>query len=178
MRILVIAGSLRTKSTNSALVRAVGAVADPDTTVDVFDTLGTVDPFSPEVGDDEAPAAVADLRARVGAADGVVVSTPEYAHGAPGVVKNALDWLVGSGELTGKPVVVVSSSPDPAGGIRALASLAITLTVMGVRLVDTVVVPFLRTKLDEGGELADPSTRRKLASALDSIREGMADPPA
>jgi chromate reductase, NAD(P)H dehydrogenase (quinone) len=174
VRILVLGGSLRAKSTNAALARAVGSVAAADTTADVFDRLGEIPPFSTDIGDDDAPPAVTDLRARIAAADGVVVSTPEYAHGVPGVVKNALDWLVGSGELADKPTALVSSSPDSAGGVRAMAALAVTLTVMGVRLVDIVTVPLLRTRLDAGGELADPSTRRKLASALESIREGVA----
>jgi chromate reductase, NAD(P)H dehydrogenase (quinone) len=176
MRILVVGGSLRVRSTNAALVRAVVDLATPDTTVDVYGRLAEIPSFSPDIPDDDAPEPVTELRALVAAADGVVVSTPEYAHGAPGALKNALDWLVGSGEAAAKPFVVVSSSPDPNGGIRALTALATTLTVMGGQLADLVTVPMLRTKLGADGELADPGTRRKLASALESLREARTAP--
>lgn len=114
MRVLGISGSLKPSSANSALLRSLaGASRDP---FDLWDRLGALPHFVPgDDGDD----AVASLRAAVAAADVVVVATPEYAGGMPGSLKNALDWLVGSGELYDKRVIVLSAAPAPERGQAA-----------------------------------------------------------
>ena len=77
-------------------------------------------------------AVVSDFRSQLNSSAGVVISTPEYAHGIPGALKNALDWLVASGELYEKPVALFSPSPY---SLFAHASLVETLTVMMARLI-------------------------------------------
>jgi NAD(P)H-dependent FMN reductase len=125
--------------------------------------------FNPD--DDEegrpVPPTVGDLRARVIAADGWVISSPEYAHGVPGSLKNALDWLVSCPEVPGRPVLLLNASA--AGGDFAQAALAETLRTMSLRVLEqSLTRPFLPRKLQEGGTL-DPGAARMLRGALEAL---------
>lgn len=120
MKILAVSGSLRADSSNTLLLRAAGRLAPPDCAVELFAGLGALPHFNPDI-EDPAPAAVAHWKAAVAGADGLIFSTPEYAHGIPGSLKNALDWLVGGVEIVGKPVVLLNASPL---SIHAPAALA------------------------------------------------------
>jgi chromate reductase, NAD(P)H dehydrogenase (quinone) len=166
MRILGISGSLRTGSSNTALLRAAASIASPGTLVVVYDGLGALPPFNPDLdrdGDEPAPA-VAALRSEISAADGVIISSPEYAHGVPGVLKNALDWLVSYPDLAGKPVVLWNASA--AGGEHAQASLVEILKTMSARVLvdDSLLAPFLRRKLEAGAALAGEAAQEVAAS--------------
>ena len=114
MRILGICGSLKDTSANAALLQAFVAAAPESITV--WDHLGELPHFVP---DNEGGSCVASLRNAVAHADAIVIATPEYAGGMPGSLKNALDWLVGTGELYGKSVAVVSAAPSPERGTNA-----------------------------------------------------------
>src|SRR5262249_57120733 len=107
--------------------------------------------------------AIAELRALLAAADGVLVSSPEYAHGVPGALKNALDWIVSSGELEGKPVVLIVASPS--GGRWAQASLTPTLAGPGARLVRHVALTFTRTQIDGEGNLCGRDLARRVQTS-------------
>jgi NAD(P)H-dependent FMN reductase len=112
--IVGISGSLKTESSNSALLRAMAA-AEPGR-IELWDGLGALPHFTP---DDDGGPPVASLRAAVAHADAVLIATPEYAGGMPGSLKNALDWLVGTGELYDKHVAVVSAAPSAERGQAA-----------------------------------------------------------
>ena len=140
MRIFAISGSLRAQSGNTALLEALRRFAPPSVVVEIFHELELIPPFNPDRENDEPPAAVAHFRDGLKNADVVLFSTPEYAHGVPGVLKNALDWVVGSGELYEKPVAILQTSATR--GANALASLKATLAIMGTKLlVQTVIEP-------------------------------------
>ncbi|NJR32237.1 MAG: NAD(P)H-dependent oxidoreductase, partial [Chamaesiphon sp. CSU_1_12] len=79
----------------------------------IYDGIGNLPHFNPELDDELAIAAVQDWRTQIQAADGILFCTPEYAHGVPGSLKNALDWIVSSGEFMGKPTAIISASPSP-----------------------------------------------------------------
>ena len=132
MKILGISGSLRTASVNTALLRTAATLTSHGVTLIVYDGLGNLPHFNPELDKDPLPLAVADFRSQLNSSAGVIISSPEYAHGIPGVLKNALDWLVASGELYEKPVTLFNASPRTS---YAQASLAETLTVMTARLI-------------------------------------------
>ena len=100
MRILGISGSLRDQSKNTVALRGAAGVV-------LFEELGLLPHFNPDLDVEPFPEAVVRWRAALLAADAVVISSPEYAHGVPGVLKNALDWVVGSGEFMHKPVALV-----------------------------------------------------------------------
>lgn len=173
MRILAISGSLRSASLNTALLRAVAALAPETVKVELWGGLGDLPNFNPELDGDEPPAAVADYRSRLNAAAGVLISSPEYAHGVPGVLKNALDWVVGSGELVGKPVALLNASPRAQ---HAQASLVETLTVMTAVLVEeaAITVPLLGKTLDEHGMASDPQFAGPLRMAIDAFARAIA----
>src|SRR5947209_20111515 len=106
MRIAAVCGSLQENSSNGLVLTTAQKVAPAGTDVVIFQSLGEVPGFNPDA--EVVPEAVAELRALLGSADGVLISAPEYAHGLAGVLKNALDWIVGSGELYGKRVAIVA----------------------------------------------------------------------
>lgn len=135
MHVVAISGSLKASSANSALVRAL-ADADPEQ-IEVWDALGDLPHFTP---DDDGGAPVASLRDAVLGADAVLLATPEYAGGMPGVLKNALDWLVGTGELYGKPVAIVSAAPAPERGVNARRWIEEVVGYQGGRVVTSFTV--------------------------------------
>jgi NAD(P)H-dependent FMN reductase len=170
MRILAVSGSLRAGSSNLALLRAAAAVAPEGMELVLYEGVGTLPHFNPDLDGEGAipPPAVQHLRGVIGEADAVVISSPEYAHGLPGSLKNALDWIVSSGELTDKPVVLLNASA--AGGQRAQASLAQTLRVMGARVLEnaSLIEPFVRKKLSPG-DIVEAEVAQKLRASLDAL---------
>jgi NAD(P)H-dependent FMN reductase len=115
---------------------------------------------------------VVEFRARLKGSDGIVISSPEYAHGVSGVLKNALDWVIGSGELSGKQVAILNASPR---ATIAHASLLEIITTMDAQVVlpACIAVPLLGKKLNASeiaasAELA-PLLRESLAKLAHSI---------
>jgi chromate reductase len=145
MRILAISGSLRTASSNSTLLRAAAAIAGPDVEMVAFAGLGDLPHFNPDLDQGTPPSAVAEFRQEVAGADALVISSPEYAHGVPGTLKNALDWLVGGIEINGKPVALLNAS---ARATHADESLRETLTVMGAKVISYTISLDGRKNLD------------------------------
>ena len=164
MRILAISGSLRAVSSNTALLRAAAALAPEGLEVALYGGLGDLPHFNPDLEDAE-PLAVTDLRRQVRAADGLLISSPEYAHGVPGVLKNALDWLVGGSEIVDKPIALWNAAPR---ATHAQASLAETLKTMSTRIVPaaSIALPLLGRKIDEAGIVAAPELAGPLRAAL------------
>jgi NAD(P)H-dependent FMN reductase len=167
--LLLISGSLRAGSVNRAVIAAAAEFA-PSV---VYPGLGALPHFNPDL-DDALPDEVVALRAAIGAADGVLLCTPEYAGGLPGSFKNLLDWTIGGGELYGKPVAWINASSvaAPTGGADAHDSLRKTLTYAGVRIVDEACarIPIPRQAV-EGGALVDPDLRGRVAVAVRRLVE-------
>ncbi len=170
VQILAISGSLRAASSNTAVLRAMTSVAPAGVAITLYDRLGDLPPFNPDLDVEGAtpPAIVLDLRARIGRAAGVVISSPEYAHGVPGVLKNALDWLVSSVEFPGKPLALVNVS---ARSTYAQAQLTEILTTMSARFVDSasVTLPLDGKRLDAAAMSADAAIARVLRAAIDAL---------
>jgi len=154
-RILAISGSLRDASSNTRLLRAAAAVAPEGVEVRLYEGLAGLPHFNPDEDVEPGSVAVAEFRALLRYADAVLICSPEYAHGVPGSLKNALDWVVGSGELYGKPIGLLNASGR---AVHAQASLAETLKTMGVVLVPgaSATIPLDGRGLDEAGMAADP----------------------
>lgn len=164
MQFLAISGSLRRVSSNTALLRAAAALAPEGVEIIVYKGLGDLPHFNPDLEENE-PESVTDFRARVREADGLLISSPEYAHGVPGVLKNALDWLVGGQEFINKPVALLSASPR---ATHAQASLTETITVMTGRIVAeaSITLPLLGMKLDESGIVSHLEMSSALREAI------------
>lgn len=137
MRILAISGSLRAASSNTRLIAALPALAPPGVEVVVYAGLGGLPHFNPDLVEPAPPAPVRDLWDRVGGCDGLVICSPEYAHGVAGAMKNALDWLVPSVEFPETAVALLNPAPHAQ---HAIAQMRETLTMMSARIVDQACV--------------------------------------
>lgn len=170
LRMLAMSGSLRHVSSNTALLRTAVQLAPVGVELSVYAELGTIPPFNPDLDTDAPPAAVSRFRAALQASDALLISSPEYAHGVSGVLKNALDWVVGSGELIDKPIALINAS---AHATHAHASLRETLTTMSGHVVEnaSITIPFAAAALDADGTLRDA----RVAASLTSVIEALAD---
>ena len=178
VRIIAVSGSLRSRSSNTELLRAVAALAPPEVEVTLYDGLGDLPHFNPDLDGDDVASSVKYWRSQLLAADGAIFSTPEYAHGLPGVLKNGLDWVVGSSELVAKPVTLFNASSR---ATYAQASLIETLTVMSARVVSeaSVTVHLIGKSISAVQILEDPEMAAALRVGIDSfshvIREGRSE---
>ena len=174
MRWLTISGSLRRNSTNSAALAAFARLAPAGVQVEAYLGLAMLPPFNP---DDDAessvpPAGVSGLRAAVARADALVIAAPEYAHGLPGVFKNALDWMVASDALVDKPVVLINAAPR---AFHAQANLREILGTMAARLLPEafVAVPLTGRILSVTEIVADEQLATVLAAAGLALQEAL-----
>jgi chromate reductase, NAD(P)H dehydrogenase (quinone) len=172
MKVLAIPGSLRATSSNAALLRAARGVVPAGTQVTLYDGLGGLPHFSPDLDVEPIPTPVAALRAYVGAVDALAISSPEYAHGIPGSLKNALDWLVSTVQPIGKPVLLVSASP--AGAKHAHAQLLEVLRTMSMRVIDGGAHMFSRAKLDVNGGITSPELLAALTKGFIQLAQACA----
>jgi len=178
VRLLAISGSVRAASTNTALLRAAAKAAPEGVTVTLYEGLGKLPIFNPD-HTEALPPAVAELRRLALSCDGLLISSPEYAHGVPGGLKNALDWIVGWGEIANKPVALFNTSPY---GEHAKAALAEILVTMSLCIVPEagLTVHLRGSKPEEAApKLATPEVRESLhraltafARAIETLTEG------
>jgi NAD(P)H-dependent FMN reductase len=167
--ILAISGSLRSGSLNSTLLRAAARLAPSDISIELYPAIGQLPLFNPDL---EAldPPAVAALRRRIVAAGAVLIASPEYARGVTGVIKNALDWMVGNESFVAKPVGLLNASPR---ATVAQAALRETLLTMSAHVVADacVTVPLLGSGLDEEGIIHHTQIAATLRSALRALQQ-------
>ena len=175
VRILLISGSTRRGSGNTAALRTVQALAPDGITAELYDGLAALPAFSPDE-DERPPGPAADLRARIAAADALLFCTPEYAGTLPGSLKNLLDWTVGGGEIYGKRGWV--NVAVGGRGTGAEEHLAMVLRYVGAVAVDgaCVRVPVPREAAGPDGIINDPEIRTALGAALSALA-GAATPP-
>lgn len=167
--ILAVSGSLRAASYNTAALRAAALAAPPGVTVHVYDGIGTLPLFDPDldgaVDDAAPPAPVAAWRAALDAADALLIASPEYAHGISGVMKNALDWAVSMPTFPGKPVALLNTSPRAHHAQDALREVLVT---MSARLVPqaSIALPLQGSRLDLDGIVGRADLMQALRGAL------------
>lgn len=136
MRILGISGSLQRRSANATLLEVAGASLPAGVTFQVFDGVRNLPHFDPDIEKDgQTPPPVAALRQAVAASDALLIASPEYGHSLPGSLKNAIDWLIGSGELESKLVAITAAVPAKERGQRGLEALRDTLGAVSARIV-------------------------------------------
>jgi chromate reductase, NAD(P)H dehydrogenase (quinone) len=166
MRLVAISGSLRSASLNTSVLQAARRLAPRGVEIELFEGIGQLPFFNSDLEAGPLPDAVAAFRGIIATADGILISSPEYARGVSGVMKNALDWLVGCEQFPGKPVALINTSPR---ATHALAALALTLQTMSAHLVAeaSITLPLLGTVHDADSIAADP----ELAGAIrDSLK--------
>ena len=171
-RLLGISGSLRKASTNTAILNALAAAVADKATLEIF-PLNDLPLYDQDIDVDPSPRAVAALRAAIGAADGVVIASPEYNYGMSGVLKNALDWAsrpYGKSNLTGKPVLTITASPASTGGVRAQSQLHETLTAIAALVVlrPQAVIGGVFQKMQDG-KFTDETSMQFLIAGIDDL---------
>jgi chromate reductase, NAD(P)H dehydrogenase (quinone) len=174
VRLLTVCGSLQERSANRAAIAVASSVAAArGATVDDFNRLADIPAFNADLGDEHV-AVVDDWRRRVDAADVVLVAAPEYAGGVAGAVKNAFDWLVGSGNMYRKPVGVISAGTS--GGQHARRMTTQTLTWQGAYVVAELGITAPRTKSDDEGRFTDAPTLAAISSLTELLLAAAAMP--
>lgn len=179
-RVLLVCGSLQRRSANrAALDVAQAALSASGAEVSTFGGLGSIPPLNPDRDDDPGEAVLA-FRAEIGAADAVLLAAPEYAGAIAGVVKNALDWIVGSGDLYGKPVALLSAGTS--GGVFARRDLVRTLTWQGAHVVASLGIEAANTKSasdsDGSRRITDPRTLEEIRALAASLIASVAQSPS
>ena len=174
VRLLTVCGSLQERSANRGAISVASSIAVArGAIVDDFTRLGDIPAFNVD-RDGEHISVVEDWRHRVDTADVVLVAAPEYAGGVAGAVKNAFDWLVGSGDIYRKPVAVISAGTS--GGRYARQAMAQTLTWQGAYVVAELGITAPRTKSDDHGRLTDGPTVMAISSLTELLLGGAALP--
>jgi chromate reductase, NAD(P)H dehydrogenase (quinone) len=170
MRLLAISGSLRRASSNTAALEALARLAPEGVKALVYRELAELPPFNPDddAEDRPKPEPVERLRALIGASDALIIAAPEYAHGIPGALKNALDWLVASETFAGKPVALINTSPR---AFHAQASLREILSTMAARVMPEAFAAISLTGKTVTADdiLADPACARRLKESLEAL---------
>ncbi len=182
MQLLAISGSLRRASTNTALLRGLAVMAPPRARVTIFAGLGELPIFNPDNEGEATPGVVCAFAAAVAAADGIVISCPEYVHALPGGFKNALDWLVSRSEIIGKPIALLHASHR---GEDVLADLRRVLSTVSEGFAPEIFATFPMRKMtpeEIAAKLATPEQTEKLGgfltAFLDHIRRAAAQAAA
>lgn len=171
-RILGFAGSLRKNSYNKSLLRAASELVPEGVELEIFDLEG-IPPFNQDL-EDQPVEKVKEFKAKIRAADAVLIATPEYNYSIPGVLKNALDCAsrpYGDNAFEHKPVAIMGASPGMAGTLRAqyhLRQCFIFLTCFALNQPE-VIVSFAHEKIDKDGKVTDPKTRELVRSLLENL---------
>jgi NAD(P)H-dependent FMN reductase len=175
VHVLLISGSLRAASTNTAVLRTAVEVAEDGVTTTLYGGMGDLPHFNPDDDREGAPvhAAVADLRAEVAAADALLLCTPEYARALPGALKNLLEWTVGDAGTYDKPIAWINASGPaaPTGGADAHDSLRKVLGYVHADIVEAACarIALTRDAVGADGTITDPTLRDQIAEALGTL---------
>jgi chromate reductase len=170
--ILGFAGSLRKGSYNKALLRAAMELMPRDAKLEIFDIEGI--PLFNQDLETKMPEKIKEFKAKIRAADALLIATPEYNYSMSGVLKNAIDWAsrpYGDNAFEGKPVALMSASMGMGGGARAqyhLRQIFVSLNMHPVNRPE-VIVPFAHEKIDENGRVTDETTRKFIKELLGNL---------
>ena len=174
IRVIGIPGSLREASYNKGLLRAAAELAPAGMEIKIYQRLGDIPPYNDDVFAKGDPEPVADFKAAIGGADAMLIATPEYNYGVPGVLKNAIDWAsrpAGKSALNRKPAAIMGCSQGLGGTIRAQHALrqSFVFTETHVMLQPEIKLPSVAALFDAGGRLADENTRQHIKKFLEAL---------
>ncbi|MGE5649746.1 MAG: NADPH-dependent FMN reductase [Bacillota bacterium] len=172
--ILGISGSLRRKSFNSAALRAAQTLTPPGTTFEIAD-LSDIPMYNGDVHEQGYPAAVQALRARIAAADAVLIATPEYNYSIPGPLKNALDWAsrAPSQPFDGKPLAIMGATAGGLGTSRAQYHLRQVCVYLNALVLNKpeVMISGANAKFDQDGRLTDEATAGQIQGLVQALAD-------
>jgi chromate reductase len=173
LKILGICGSLRAGSYNMAALHAAQELAPAGMTIDIFD-ISTIPLYNEDVKAKGFPPVVADLRARIKAADGLLLATPEYNYSTSGVLKNTIDWASRPPEqpFDGKPIALMGASGGALGTARAQYHLRQMFIFLNAHILNRpeVMIAAAPSKFDAAGKLTDQATRDFVGTMLTAFK--------
>jgi len=166
-KILAISGSTRQNSSNGNLLRAIAMLFENELEMNIFEGIAALPHFNPDDTDKTIPE-VMQFRQLISNADGVIICTPEYAHGVPGSLKNAIDWTVSTNEFSHKPTALITASTDGRAGHAALLE---TLRTIEAENVDNIqlLISFVRTKITADNTISDEPTLAAIKKIIQDL---------
>jgi chromate reductase len=175
LKILLISGSTRAASTNTAACRMASQLAPPGLDVECYLDLASLPHFNPDDDHDPLPRTVANLRATVAAADAVLFCTPEYAGTLPGALKNLLDWMVGGDEFTAKPVAWIKVAADSRRGEGAHATLTTVLSYIQATIFEEACrhIPISPRAVTPDGLIADSTASAEIVQTVQTLADAV-----
>ena len=174
IRVIGIPGSLREASYNKGLLRAAAELAPAGMEIKIYQRLGDIPPYNDDVFAKGDPEPVADLKSLIGGADALLIVTPEYNYGVPGVLKNAIDWASrpsGKCVLNRKPAALMGCSPGLGGTIRCQHALrqSFVFTETHVMSQPEIKIPSAAPLFDASCKLTDENTRQHVKTFLEAF---------
>ncbi|WP_417265850.1 NADPH-dependent FMN reductase [Brumimicrobium sp.] len=169
MRIFAISGSASEKGSNYFLLEAMKVVFEGEHEIHIFDALADFPLFSPKRLEHEIPEIVKDFKKQVLLADAIIISTPEYTHNIPAVLKNMIEWCTHSGEFEHKPVLPITFTPHEPRGEYAMQSLLFSLNAIDANVI--VQIPLYKTDVEITNELIilSEATKEVLVAAFELL---------
>jgi chromate reductase len=166
-KIFAICGSTRDSSSNLLLLKVIEKLTVTLFDFEIFNELSLLPHFNPDENSDDIPS-VRSFRNKIREADGVMICTPEYAHGVPGSLKNAIDWTVGTAEFLQKPTVLITASTD---GQFAHQALLETLNVLEAKNMKelNLNIQFIRSKINPNGEITDLEVEKSILNLINKL---------
>jgi chromate reductase, NAD(P)H dehydrogenase (quinone) len=167
-KVLAISGSTRVNSSNSVLINAIAFLFAQEVDIILSPGIDTLPHFSTDYKEDDIPEAVAQFRKAIEEADSVLICTPEYAHGVPGSLKNAIDWTVGTNEFSNKTTCLITASTNGQYGHKALLE---TLQVLEAKNIDELqmIVPFIQTKVNNEAGIIDKQLKADIEKLISKL---------
>jgi chromate reductase len=174
IRVAGVCGSLRAGSLNGGLLRAAAELVPAEMEIVIYTGLGDIPPYNDDVFTKGDPEPVADLKTFIGGADALLIITPEYNYGVPGVLKNAIDWAsrpAGKSVLNRKPAAIMGCSPGLGGTIRAQHGLrqSFVFTDTQVMAQPEIKIPSAAPLFDDSAKLIDENTREHVKKFLEAF---------
>ncbi len=177
-KVLAISGSTRQNSINHSLIKAIAELSATSLEITIFEGIANLPQFNPDNDGDNVAKEVADFRQQLDSAEGIIICTPEYAHGVPGTLKNAIDWTISSSSFPQKPTMLITASTGGHYGHKALME---TLKAIEAKNIDNLqmVIPFVKTKISMDNKITDANTfaevKTLIAGFIETINNKQVD---
>jgi chromate reductase, NAD(P)H dehydrogenase (quinone) len=173
-KIAAICGSTRASSTNLNLIKAIVELTKDRFEITIFEGIGELPHFNPDNNNENISAKVIAFRQLISTADAVIICTPEYAHGIPGSLKNAIDWTVSTNEFSQKPVALITASTE---GTYAHKAMLETLRVIEAKNIDkqNLLIQFAKTKINVESQITDETTLDEVIKLIQNLEKSITE---
>jgi len=168
-KIFAISGSIKQRSSNRRILELLGDISANQAAFEIYDGLTDLPYFVPGLDEISLPTEVKYFLTKIKTADAVVISTPEYVFGLPGILKNALEWTVPETVLSGKPVAFVVAAASGKKAFESLDLILETLVQSNIPANRKLLIPGIAKYFDEFGCLTDNDIQLQLSGLIESL---------